>query len=148
MARRLKPGNVILCDHAIIGQGNKHSLIGVFSGDLLIESFPANLSFGLFVELLDTGPSLPAVTISLQLGDKAFGRLTANFGGTLEEGAPGVVVIPLVTIGVDQPTTLEVTAKAEGYATTILLKKKILKATSPSALPPPSSRFPPDAPAS
>ena len=50
MAKTLKFANVITCEHVVAGSMNKPTLIGVYSGDILIESFPAGITIGVYIE--------------------------------------------------------------------------------------------------
>lgn len=138
MPTKVKISNALLCEHVIEGLGNKHTLINVFTGDILVKSFPARLFFGLYLEHYPTTPS-GKLSIDIILGSKKFAEVAVEYENA-RLGLPGALVIPVFEIGLDAPDTLEFVARAEGQPKVRILKKTISLMGGPND---PSASLPP-----
>lgn len=151
MAKKISFGNAILCDYVGIGSNNKHVLVNVYSGDIIVAALPAELSLGIYVELTQQiDAPLKNMTIELCMGGNVFLRAQ----GEMEPGKPtALFVIQMFQMRVDEPGDFELFFKADGYSRTSVIRKSISVGTIPgvtlpNALPRPVLRPPPDAPAS
>ena len=133
MPTRPKFGNVVLCEHVIPGGGNKHSLINVFAGDLLLPQFPAKLGLGFYAEYYPKDASDGKMTLELRINKKTFARIEVAFE-RYREGAPGIIAISFFELNVEQETQLEIFSRPVTGKAALILRKNILMAPS-SALP-------------
>lgn len=122
MPRKIKFLNALLCEHVVMGANKKHTLINVYSGNIIVGQLPANLTFGLYVEMAAGSP--PEMDVELRMDGKPFGKIVAQFPGNHMEQQSNLVV-PLIQVGIDKDLTFSVVATADGYANTTLIKKRI-----------------------
>lgn len=125
MAAKLKFANAMLCEHVVSGGSGKHTLVNVYSGDILVKEFPARLAMGFYVEHVADRPGGMWISILRGKGEiaKVHVAVVAQ-GGQLS----GVVAVPLFEFIADEETTIEFVAGMDGSAKTPILKKKILLA--------------------
>ena len=120
MARKIKLGNVVLCEHVVASGNNKHTLVNVYSGDIVVEEFPAVLTFGIYIELLKEN-NIEKITFFLKNGRKEIGKAQAAF----PEPETGVLAIPFLPFRTESATTFEIVAEAPGFGRSSILKKQI-----------------------
>lgn len=141
----IRVGNAVLCEYATFGSSGKHVLVNTYSGDVIVGAFPANIGFGLYIEILQ---KLDKVGMTIALGDDEIAVVEAIVGDANAE--MGVLMIPSIQMQLSEPQELLIMVKAEGYEDTIALRKKILLGYVPSpisssASQPPSGQSPPGA---
>lgn len=124
MARRLKFLNAILCEHVAQGSNKKHTLVNAYSGDIVVDRFPADLTFGIYVEMAAGAPL--EMDIELRLSNKVIAKVHAIFPVSNSE-KPSTLVIPHIQLPVPEETTFSVVATADGYAATTLIDKKLFQ---------------------
>ena len=127
---------VIFCDDIREERGNKKSLMGVVSGDVLAASFPATLQIALFIEYepdashrdAGQGDSLK-VEFRLMQDDTeiAKGNMLAKF----PLGRAVNFVLPKGLVSFEKPATFRVLVSVDGGAEEEILSKKILPAPGP-----------------
>lgn len=139
MAKQLRFGNAILCEHVAPGERNKHTLINVYSGDVLVDSIPAKLLFGIYLEHIPDS-ARPDLTFEIKIDDNIIAKMSVN-SKDAEPGSPTAIIVPVFQINIDRDTILQVLASAPGYASRVVIKKRIFKGHLPSpsiSSPPPS----------
>jgi hypothetical protein len=147
MPSKLFP-TVVLCDLIIRDVSNKHSLIGIYSGDILISEMPARLRLALYTEFLPPEDGEFSIEIDIKLDGKRFAKGEVQIKDASAGVAAGVALSGF-ELRTDVPVQLDVTATVNGSRPQSILKKKIMKnsATDPSASSPPSAQSPPSVPA-
>ena len=137
--------NVVLCEHVVIGTGNKHSLINVYGGDVLVGEFPAELLFGLYVEFIPDGSMPHDSSLEIRVDGKVVGRALFRIDDVVT-GNLGVIALPVFQIALEQEATMEVFAIIGEHKPHSILKKRLERAPgatfSPTASPPPSEQSP------
>lgn len=113
MAKKLNFGNVILCEHAVAGANNKHTLVNVYPADILVNALPAQLTFGLYAEYRSARNE--DLTIELSLGGRVIARVSVTVNGR-SLGEVGVILLPLLMGTLETEGRFVVTASAPGYA--------------------------------
>lgn len=126
MAKTLKFANAVLCEYVAKGAGNKHTLVNVYSGDVIASEIPANLVFGIYLEYLPEPDEVPSMGIEVKLGDDVLATLPVKVLPT-QEGKPLNLVLQSIGINVQADTVFEVIATAEGRRRTVVLSKRIYK---------------------
>ncbi|MCC0807595.1 hypothetical protein FPV16_15385 [Methylobacterium sp. W2] len=126
MAKNLNFGNVVLCEHVIAGDRSKHTLINVFSGDVIVEELPNVLLFGFFAEFKPDTLQEIDILLNVFLEKEMIGQITGKVSPKkLEE--VGTIVIPSFPVSVQKDTYLNVIASSDGYRDKEILKKKIFQ---------------------
>jgi hypothetical protein len=126
MAKKFKVGNALLADYVGQGNRNKHTLVNVYAGDVIVQKFPVDLAFGVYVELLlastDGAPS--EFEVELMFGGKpvlkAKGRVKVE-----GSGKNTIFVIPMFQLTVENEGQLELKISAEGFNRTTLISKHV-----------------------
>ncbi|MGU3668201.1 hypothetical protein ACLBX9_28785 [Methylobacterium sp. A49B] len=124
MARKsVRLGNVLLCDYVARGENNKFVLVNAYSGDIVVQQFPASLPFGLYCEHLPDNVGHFELTLDIKISGQLL--FSANVALRIFELAPQVIAIPNFLANIDSPSTIEVVITAEGYKDTVALLKSI-----------------------
>lgn len=117
--------NAVLCDDIRPERDtNKHILIGVFSGDLVVPEFPATLAPALYVEYWAQRKGKFEFSISYSWQGKNIVPIRGRLE-TLEEGVV-VLVLPQAVMEVSEPTRLEVSMTVGTDAPIALVSKKVI----------------------
>lgn len=130
MAKRLKFGNVVVCEHVVSGGSNKHTLINVYAGDIVVAALPARLALGFYFELKDIERDMN-LEIDIKLGNATIAKLGANIVG--HGTGDGVLAVPMIPMEIQSDTKLIVYFSAEGFARTKALQKSIFQGEIPNA---------------
>ena len=141
MPSKIKVGNAILCEYLVAGLGNKHTLINVFSGDVVVETLPAALRLALYIEyniLTDDAFNIMVdVKIDKYTPMKWRAEIQSNHRNQM-----GILAVPGFEVRLDRNVTLEVRMTPDGERANTVLKKNIYLGSvttgAPSASPPPS----------
>ena len=120
--------NIIVCEDIRDEVGNKKSLMGVLSGDILVPTFPATVQIAVFFEYLPDSDDGDHLSIGFRLlrGD---GEI-AN-GGMQAIVAPkqtASFVLPRALITFENETTFKMLASVNGRPEEEILSRKIGKA--------------------
>lgn len=132
MAKPLKFGNASLCEYVAKGAGNKHTLVNVFSGDVIVSEFPANIMFGIYLEYMQEPTDVPSLTIEIIIDGNAIATLPVNIAPG-EDGRPLNIVIQSMALSLEKDTTLEVVASAPRRRRTTVLSKRLYKGIIPQS---------------
>lgn len=127
---KIKHGNVVLCEYVGQGSGNKPILINVFSGDIIVSRIPADLQFGLFIELAP-GQKIEIITIEMVLDAKMVVRAEMLVAAPSRTGS--ALIIPQVPVRVERDSVFKIRALAKDYFPTIILQKRIFQGHVPGA---------------
>jgi hypothetical protein len=131
VAKTLKFKNVLTCEHVVAGAMNKPTLIGVYSGDILVESFPAGITMGVFAEHISDPQQGGLLTLTLMLGKQTIGRMVAHAPD--QQGGVGVIAIPFVPLQISENTRFKVIASCEGFKDKVIVDQKISVGKMPVA---------------
>lgn len=147
---KLKFKNSIICDYASVAQGKKHTLVNVYSGDIILSRIPSKIRLAFYSEFIFQEKGEIELTFEFFQGKKSFAKANAKLSGGAV-GQVGVILVNSFEVEVKRDGFLKIVAWREGYEKTTLLNKKIYGRTNPghpTASQPPSEQSPPDAPAS
>lgn len=129
LAKKIKFMNSVLCEHAIPSAPlRKHTLVNVYSGDIIVAVLPAELTFGFYLEVAPPFPS--KMQVELKMDGKVFAKLDASLPQD-PHLKQSVLVLPLVQVGVDKDLTFEITGLAEGFIRTSFIRKRISQGAIP-----------------
>jgi hypothetical protein len=118
---------VILCEHITVDVGYKHSLIGVYSGDIVIPDFPANLRLAFYSEMVPPADGEHTIVLTFKINDKKFmeGRVSVS---NAVAGESGIIAVRGFSLETSEPVTLTIDARVNDEETQTLSSKKIYRA--------------------
>ena len=114
---------------AILGEevrpelGNKHSILGIYTGDVLLPEFPANIRLSFYIVFKFIRAGEHKIELRILLDNKVITSGVTEL--TSNEGDPAVLVSPSGILGVDSPSELKIDASVDGGRRTTLVKKQI-----------------------
>lgn len=123
MRPSFKINNAIACEHLIQGQGNKHTLINIYAGDILVENFPARINLSLYFEIDPHVFGIIPLSIKVSYGRKI--AMEGKADGVFEEGKVAIIAIPNGLMLFEKPDTLKVSIYADGERPITAIKKGI-----------------------
>ena len=112
--------NASMCEDIREEIGNKKSLMGVFSGDVLVPRFPARFRVAFYAEYLPALGGEHEVRLSIEIG--AAEAATAQVRVNTAPGQPATLVIPQGVAQFDAPGEIILRATAEDVTTELLRK--------------------------
>lgn len=122
----LKTNIAILCEFLTESAGNKHTLVNVIPGDLVVGAFPARIPVAFYLEVTPKETEAADYLIEILFGKKRHGKATARV--EFIAGTPGVIALPMGLLAIDEPGEIKITIRREdeGGKPITLLRKKIL----------------------
>lgn len=133
--------NVLLAEHVIKGEGNKYTIVSVFSGDVVCPSFPFEMMLQVFVEIVPCELGNISVNFEFRVDGQTSARLEVG-GEIVNLSHPWVLALPRFGMAVQTPALLEVIATHKGYKPKTILSKRIILQPAPISPPQPASRLP------
>lgn len=130
MAKKLIFGNCVLCEFVAKGAGNKHTLVNVYSGDVIVTEFPANLMIALYIEYLRPKNDNSELKLELHIGDELFAEMPVKIKYS-PNSKNASIVLPSATLSLNNEVVLTVSATSEGFDRTVVLSKRIYKGVIP-----------------
>ncbi|MER8516591.1 hypothetical protein NKH47_27195 [Mesorhizobium sp. M1060] len=129
--------NAILCEYVAQGSFNKHTLVNVFSGDVVAREFPVEIPFGIFLILDEVNIRLLKLELLVN-GESVFvGEADGPFRGT------GPLAIASFKVKVKEPNSvMELVLSSADHKNTIAISKKVLQGEITYAAPPTASKPP------
>ena len=124
MAKNLRFGNMIFCEYAGRGEGGKSTLLNIYSGDILVSTFPALLLFSFYVECYPGNDSPLKVNIVIRKNGVDFAKVEPEIMPT-KEGEPAVIMIQQISMTFDGPSLLEFKIAAPEFVVKPTFKKAI-----------------------
>lgn len=128
---KLKVTNAILCDDIRKEQGtNKAILIGVYSGDLVLPTIPADVQLAVYLELV-----APAGAYVVEIKFSGPQKGHAIMKATLETARDGIGTIasPRVGINMAQEGVFRIDARVNEGRWTNLISKRVIQGAVPTS---------------
>ena len=133
--KSIATGNVVLCEFVANAVNNKHVLVNTFSGDIIVNGFPARLKLGLYLEIIpDVDLDRGVIDLDLMLGKSKVLSIKADILSA-KKAQPALIILNQFQLVTDVETLFRVVLKQEGYRTTTALTKNIFQGpiVSPNA---------------
>ena len=130
MKKPLKFENASLCEYVAKGSGNKHTLVNVFSGDVIVSEMPAQMTFGIYVELVPEDIESP-ITIQITIDGNMIIELPPVDASELAQGRRMNIVVQSFPLRIDKDVTFEVIGSAPNRKRTTILSKRLYKGVIP-----------------
>lgn len=115
----------------MMGEHKKHILLNTYSGDVIVNDLPANLQFGLYIEIYAAKNGQDTVKMELLLNDKVLLDGQADMMGE-KAGHLAVLTMPSFFVNIDRDATLAVRITQENMMPTVALKKRLSKGQIPT----------------
>lgn len=114
--------NVLVCEYVALGAHRKHTIVNVYTGDILVRKFPVTIPLSFYLEV---APSeilgSRQLSVKVYVGDEVRAEATAEF--EFEEGKPGLLTFPQIGCEFDKPSSIKlVISEVDGKARTIVEK--------------------------
>ena len=117
---------VVVCDDIRDEIGNKKSLMGVFSGDIIVAEFPAYIQIAIYLEVLVSEDDKPTdIELSMKIDDShIFGaKVTVS-----KQSSPWAsIMLPKGVITFEKESSLSLTGKIITENEIELFRKKIIR---------------------
>ena len=120
--------NFLVCDDVREELGNRKSIMGVLSGDILVDQIPATLQIAIFGEYIKETDDEETVELKLFQDDQQIAQAMIHVA-VGPRNNPGMVVLPRALIQFEKECDfiiLGMTAKGE---TVELVRKRVMKRT-------------------
>ncbi|MBL9011119.1 MAG: hypothetical protein JNL56_08075 [Alphaproteobacteria bacterium] len=122
----------LICDYAGRGEKNKHIAVGIYSGDILVAAFPAQLKFAAYIEFYPprSGDMKIEAFFSLN-GTRTAGIIGKAMG--VKDTEIAAMTVPSLDFNFQSPGTLDLYMRFDSDEPLLVRSKKVL--LSPSPLP-------------
>lgn len=104
--------SALLCEGIRVELGNKVLVYGIYSGDILLPSFPQQIPLTVYLELRDAKPGTHPVGMRIRLNDtliaEAHGEVTVAGRG------PTAVPLPILPVALMEPGALHLDIDVDG----------------------------------
>ena len=120
-----------LCEYVAQGAYNKHVLVNTYSGDIIVQSLPATIIFGLYIEFGRPNSGILNPEIEVIISGKVHLKAAMSFGS---EGK-GVIVVQSFAINFEKNSVLEVFVSSAGFQKTKAISRTITVGAIPGFVP-------------
>lgn len=131
--KALRFRNALICEYVARGNGNRHTLVNVFSGNIVLPNMPSGLSIGLYAEYVPDPGAPREVMIDVELRRKNVARLQVVIPHVAIV-LPVTLALAALTFEVTGPGSLSFVASAEGYRRTTVVTKEIVGPADPKSI--------------
>lgn len=121
--KQFKTANAVACEYVALGSNNKHTLVNVYGGDIIVREFPARVPLAFYIEILPDRGMPSRAKLQVLQNKKLRAEIDAEF--EFEPGKLAAIILPQLPYVISKDTTVRVVAECEGYSRTTLLKKTI-----------------------
>lgn len=118
--------NVILCEDIRSEIGNKKSIMGIFSGDVIVAEFPARIQFAVYMEYIPEETSEPhEIELDMMADDNRIAEIKVK----VTKPAAGVtsLIIPRAIVAFEKEASYSIFASISQGPRFEILRKKIQK---------------------
>jgi uncharacterized protein DUF6941 len=117
--------NVILCEDVRDEVGNKKSLMGVFSGDIIASELPATLQLAIFIQyVIEPRDKKEVIHLGLWQDEEKIVDVKMEIDAKQEVSS---LIVPKAMVQFNKECAFRITASVDGGETTEILNKKIRK---------------------
>jgi hypothetical protein len=121
----------IACEYVALGNANKHTLVNVYGGGILVQNFPATFPVAFYIEVTSSIESGTPIKLEVQLNRKTLAEAVSELPPLPEGTDSFVIALPAIPIVVEKPTEIRIVASAEGHRRMTLFSKQIRQAQLP-----------------
>lgn len=137
--------NAFLCDDVRQEVNNKHTLVGVYSGNIVLPRVPADVLLGLFMEM-----ETPAGAHEIEIRISGPGKGSATLKANIQQAESGSASLAnsRAQFHMEKEGVFRVDARTPGGRWANVIKKRVLVRAPATASEPPSEQSQPASPAS
>lgn len=117
--------NVLLCEDVRAEIGNKSTIIGVFSGDVVVSEMPATLQFAVYAEYIPSRFGEVNIKFQFKSKDKLLAGVSAKIG--VKKLEPSTIRLPRLFFNFENDTELSLEATIESEKPIQLFSKRVFK---------------------
>ncbi|HET9244674.1 MAG TPA: hypothetical protein VFO15_02615 [Xanthobacteraceae bacterium] len=117
--------NVILCEDIRDEVGAKRSLMGVFGGDIVVQSLPAQIQIAAYIEYIPDVSNGERVTFDIRMMRDDTEMMKAHAVAPMEHGKPATLILPRGLATFEKNCTLRLLIAVNGGAEIEILSKRI-----------------------
>lgn len=117
--------NVLFCDDVRREIGNKRTIVGVFSGDIVVSNVPAVVPLATYIEFIPISLDDNEIEFRFVVAGEPIATLKATLGDR-QMGVVAVLELPKIAIHVEHPTEVSLDAQIKDRPTQRLVTKKVL----------------------
>jgi len=117
--------NVILCEDIRDEVGNKKSLMGVMTGDVVVGSFPVVLSVAIFMEYRPNAVDPVRVSFNFRLLQDEVEVVKAGMVSDIPAGQSANLIMPRALMSVEKEVIFRILGSVDGGPEEEVLKKRI-----------------------
>jgi len=126
----IRIGNVLACEFVRTEAENKFSILGAFSGDVLVPELPARFLIAFYIEVFFTKLGQTTITIAASHGSKPYSRVKAELEVS-DLAAPAILAFPTLSVLIETEGTIDLTLEI-GEKKHNILKKPVRVAPKPA----------------
>lgn len=116
--------NVIACEYAAQGANSKHTLVNIYSGNIMVAELPATFPIAFFIELaFSESAGDTKIKIDVQINGKSKFGVEGAFA--LQDDLPAILMIPQISLRIEKNAELKVLASVNEGRSVTLFKKSI-----------------------
>jgi hypothetical protein len=137
--------NAILCEDIRDEVGGKNSLMGVFSGDIVVPSFPAQVNVAFFLQYFADDSDGAHISAKLRLMQDDLEMVNFIMEADRPLGQTATFILPRGVAALDKAGTLRILISVNGAPEEEVLRKQILSSVSSIVTTQPPEPVPPSA---
>jgi Family of unknown function (DUF6941) len=126
--------NILLCEDVREEINHKRIIIGVYSGDILVKSFPARLAVTAYIEHRPQSLGKQKLEFVVSVGEKEQGRIEL-LADTTDALAVSVVPFPKIGLTIEEPAEIRIDISMDGGKRERLLTKGVREGEVPMSFP-------------
>lgn len=120
---KLSVANALACEFTIAGLNNKHTAANIYAGDILVQSFPAQIAMAFYIELMPNFSATIPGKISVHFAGTVLAQIDADF--SLERGNPNILLLPQAMLTLPKAGKIKIMIELEGHKPLTALTKSI-----------------------
>ena len=116
--------SAVLCEFCRSELSGKTTIIGAFSGDVVVNEFPSNFPISAYFEIMDVPEGEHGVGFQFRIADATF-EIAA---GITVSGRYGAFPLPTTEVQISEPGLIEVKFRLDDEDWQTLISKKVVAA--------------------
>lgn len=132
----LKIGNVLLCEDVRAELYGKHSLFGVYAGDIVVGEIAGFLRMALYAEIFGNALGTSSIEVTVAYADKPVAVISVEFDFR-DLRDPALIVLPSFPVALDKLGKITVDAESQGVNKRLLAKA--VRLGDVRSIPPPTA---------
>lgn len=120
---KIRVANALACEFTAEGVRNKHTAVNIYTGDILVNAFPAQIAMAFYIELMPDFTGTPMGKVSIMFGNALLASLEAQF--TFQQRNPNILLLPQAMVKMPKAGKVRIVVEIEGQKPFTALSKSI-----------------------